>query len=396
MLGRLVALLGVVLLAAAPAVRALAAEAAPQAPPPGNPAAWIVVDADTGAVIDAGNERIRMRPASTIKVLTALIALERLPADDGIPVSARAEGMPARKINMKAGQVWDLEDTIITLLTVSANDAAVALAERVGDGDLDEYVDIAQGAAERLGMEDDPALLDPAGLDDEFSNGGGTLISPRDLAIAARAAMRQPLVMQAATLPEYRYKGGDQIHHVVRQQNKLLHLYPGATGLKTGFTEQAGRCLVATATRDGRTMLAVVFDAPDSYGTAAWLLDRGFATPVAAQRDLDHLPPVIEDASIEQPEVEAAAVAPAAVTAPVPQQVVQDDGGDKTVRSLVVLVVGGLPAAVILRRRQVVARRQRARLARRAAAPGAHAPPVPTAAPSAPSPPPAFEDSLSG
>jgi D-alanyl-D-alanine carboxypeptidase (penicillin-binding protein 5/6) len=361
MRGRFLTLLvAVVVAVVAPA----SAGAQTAAPPP--PKAWIVVDADTGAIIDAGNARTPTPPASTIKVLTALIALERLPPQDTIPVSAKAEGMPARKINMKAGQVWDLEDTIITLLTVSANDAAVALAERVGDGSLDAYVEIAQETAERLGMRDSPMLFDPSGLDDEFSNRGGTLISARDLAIAGRAALRQPLIMRAATIPEYRYKGGDGIDHVVRQKNLLLSLYPGATGLKTGYTKRAGRCLIATATRDGRTMLAVVIDAVDSYASAAWLMDKGFATPVAAQGELDHLPPVVEGASIARPDLEAAAAPTPVVEPPLQAATGGDDesGGSSTTRSLVVLVVGGLPAAVILRRRQVVARRARARQAR--------------------------------
>ena len=369
MRGRLSTLLAaVVVLLGAPAVAAQNAPAPPPGAPP-LPKAWIIVDADTGAVIDEGNARAITRPASTIKVLTALIALERLPANDGIPVSAKAEGMPARKINMKAGQVWDLEDTLITLLTVSANDAAVALAERIGGGSLDEYVDIAHATGERLGMQDGPRLFDPAGLDDEFSNQGGTLISARDLAIAARAAMRQPLIMQAASMPEYRYKGGDAIDHVVRQKNLLLSLYPGATGMKTGFTEKAGRCLIATATRGGRTMLAVVIDAVDTYGSAAWLMDRGFATPVSAQTDLDHLPPVVEGASIEVPEMDARPAPAPARTASIQQTAADGDGGggSSAGRSMAVLVIGGLPAAVILRRRQVVARRERARLARQLA-----------------------------
>jgi D-alanyl-D-alanine carboxypeptidase len=179
--------------------------------------------------------------------------------------------------------------------------------------------------------------------------------------------MRQPLIMRAATIPEYRYKGGDGIDHVVRQKNLLLSLYPGATGMKTGFTEKAGRSLIATATRNGRTMLAVVIDAVDIYASAGWLMDKGFATPVSAQQGLDHLPDVVEGASIEQPEIEPAP-ASLPVEDPVEQQfVAADRDGTGTARNVAILLIGGLPAAVILRRRQVVARRERARLARLAA-----------------------------
>lgn len=263
--------------------------------------AWILVDADTGAVLDASREREAMSPASTIKIFTALVALERLPVGEPVPISARAEGMPARKINVKAGQVWDREDLLHSLLMVSANDAAVALAERVGGGTLEGYLPVAERAARRLGLEDSPVLLDPSGLDSEFSNGGGSRISARDMAIVARAALDRPDLMAIANTEAYEFTGGDNIGHTLTNHNRFLDLYDDATGLKTGLTDLAGRCFVGTATRDGRTMLVVLFDSPDIYLTAAALLDRGFALPVGAQGGLDRLPDVVADASSGAP-----------------------------------------------------------------------------------------------
>jgi D-alanyl-D-alanine carboxypeptidase len=317
------------------------------------PAAWILVDADTGAVLDGRDIRQPHLPASTIKLFTALVAFQRLPADDPVPISAQAAGMPARRIAVATGQAWDREDLLYSMLTVSANDAAVAIAERVGGGSLEGWEMVAAMAATGLGLEDDPDLSDPAGLDDEFSNGEGSRISARDLAVVARAVLAEPELMAMVAVDEYRFTGGDGIVHSVDSRNRLLELYPGAVGLKTGFTEAAGRCLVAAATRDGRTMLAVLFDAPDMYLTAAALLDRGFATPVAAEDDLDHLPAVVPGATRDAPEPVPGAVAAelGPVVAAPPEQPGLNDPGV----ALAVVVLGTAPALAI--RRRLVRRR---------------------------------------
>src|SRR5262245_19490009 len=114
------------------------------------PKAFILVDADTGAVIARQDDRTVRLPASTIKLMTALIAVQRLKPGDGIPISPLAEGMPARKINVKAGQVWTFQDLLYSMMMVSANDAAVAIAEKIGGGSLDSYLRIADATAERL------------------------------------------------------------------------------------------------------------------------------------------------------------------------------------------------------------------------------------------------------
>src|SRR5207248_2647953 len=157
-------------------------------PPPPMPKAWVLVDADTGAVLDQGNAHQPLPPASVTKVLTALIATEQIQPGADIPISAEAQGMPARNMNMKAGQVFKFEDILHALLMVSANDAAVALAEKVS-GSRQEFANEMAQTAQRIGMTDNPVLRDPAGLDDEFSNEGGNLLSAHDLAVAARNAM---------------------------------------------------------------------------------------------------------------------------------------------------------------------------------------------------------------
>ena len=341
------------LVGAAPA-RAQAPARSSTAPPP-LPRAWILVDADTGAVLSSQAARTKERPASTIKLLTALIATENLHATDPIPISATAAGMPARKINVKTSQVWTFDSLLHSMLMVSANDAAVAIAEKLGGGTLDGYASVANATADRLGLADAPVLSDPAGLDDEFSYKGGSLISPRDLAIVARAVLHRPELLAIVQTEHFEFQGGDGVGHELNNHDLFLSLYPGATGLKTGTTDKAGRTFVGTATRDGRTMLAVVFDAVDVYGSAGALLDQGFATPVNAESALtDRLPDVVKDASIP-----TTAPAPADGEAAGTNTPLASSGSglslDSTPVAVAILVLGLAPL-VFVRRRLTVPR----------------------------------------
>ncbi len=328
-------------------VAGFAAPAGAQPAPP-LPKAYVLVDADTGAIIDQQDARAIHPPASTIKLLTALIAVQHLKPDDPIPISPVAESMPARKINVKAGQVWRFEDLLYSMMMVSANDAAVAIAETLGGGSLDGFVRLADDTAARLGLEDHPILNDPAGLDDEFSNKGGDRISARDLAIISRAVLARRDLVDVINTRDYAFTGGDGIGHTLTNHDLFLDLYPGANGLKTGTTDLAGHTFVGSATRGGRTMLAIVFDAEDYYGSAGRLLDQGFNTPVTAETGLDHLPDVVNDASLPPP------APPPSVAASARPAVTSDRSlVDSSAFAIVVLFVGLVPL-VALRRRVVV------------------------------------------
>src|SRR5205085_10320712 len=112
-------------------------------------------------------------------------------------------------------------------------------------------------------------------------------------------------------------------------EDRLLKEYPGAIGVKTGYTKKAGHSFIGAATRDGRTMLGVVMGAPDPYRNAEALLDRGFTTPVAAEGGLEHLPPVLRDAALAEP----AKAVPLPVRTPAPQAFrVADDDTVRVVR----------------------------------------------------------------
>jgi D-alanyl-D-alanine carboxypeptidase (penicillin-binding protein 5/6) len=251
--------------------------ATPMTSPLPAPKTWIVVDAGSGAVLNQGNDREPRPPASLTKLLTALIAVEQFPPGTPIPVSARAAAEPPTKLNMQPGQVWSFGDALYALLLSSANDAAAALAERLG-GTLEGFAAEMQAAGLQLGLQDNPVLEDPAGLDDDNSVLGGNLLSARDLAIIARAALAQPLLASVVATPVYEFVGPDGIHHRLGNHNELLKTYPGAIGMKTGYTAKSGADLIGAARRNGRTLIAVVLGAPSTYKDVTALLDRGFST----------------------------------------------------------------------------------------------------------------------
>ena len=294
---RLLVAMVIALASVATPVSARPAEAATPvttAPLPPPPKAWILVDGDTGNVIDAGSERVRMPPASLTKVVTALAA-SQLPPDQPITISDRAAAAPADKLFMKPGSVWTADEMVRALLLSSANDAAIALAEQVG-GSVDGFQAVMARVAQGLGMADSPILLDPAGLDGPDGVGGGNFVSARDLAIAGRALLSVPTLASIVATTVYYFDGPDNVHHRLTNHNKpFLTTYAGAIGLKTGYASRAGGCPMAAARVDGRTMLAVVLNGANPNVTAAMLLDKGFATPVSAEDGTERLPAVNGD-----------------------------------------------------------------------------------------------------
>ena len=263
--------------------------AKPSAPP--MPAAYILVDADSGVVITERNPHVPLRPASTVKIMTGLTALERLSDNAKITVSERAAAMPAMKIGLDAGEVWPIKDIVHSIFMVSANDSAYALAENAS-GTAEAFAADMASTGARLGMLDS-TFADPAGLDDSTSLNGGSRMSVYDLSIAARNALAVPQIADPAVLMSYKFTGPDGVPHSLRNHNDtFLESYDGATGLKTGYTSRAGRGLVCTASRNGRSMIVAVLDVYDVDGWCTRLLNQGFATPPDSQGVGERIPPV--------------------------------------------------------------------------------------------------------
>ncbi len=233
-------------------------------PPEVNARAFLLADYSTGTVILARNEREPLPPASLTKVMTALIALERASPEEVVVVSERAAQAEGMRMGLLPGQKVRLRTLLYGLLLLSANDAAVAIAEHVA-GSVDAFVELMNARAAELGMRD-THFVNPHGLDAE-----GHLSSAYDLFLLARYALANEtfasiVASQALEDEGYRFENS----------NRLLRLYPGADGVKTGTTEAAGECLIASATRGNRRGIAIVLDSPDRYGEAATLLEYYF------------------------------------------------------------------------------------------------------------------------
>jgi len=238
-----------------------------------NAEAKLLVEASTGKVLHAENATYPWYPASVTKLMTAYTALRavkqsRLTLDSLITVSRNAAAQQPTKMGFKVGTRLTVDNALKMLLVKSANDVAVTIAEGVG-GSMAGFADMMNANARRLGMTQSH-FINPNGLPAE-----NHVTSARDLAILARAVIQE--------FPEY-----DSYFHihairygkrVMRNYNSLLDRYPGADGMKTGFICASGYNLVATATRGGRRLIAVILGAYSGATRAqqaAQLLERGF------------------------------------------------------------------------------------------------------------------------
>lgn len=244
-------------------------------PPPRITAtAALLMDVRTGEVLWARAPDRPWPPASTTKILTALLAAERLRLQDPVTVSARAEAQRnGSAIGMRQGEVWSVEALLHALLLHSANDAAVALAEAVS-GSVEAFAAEMTRRARALGARRS-TFVNPHGL-----HHPGHLTTARDLALITREALRHPAIDAIVRRPTWRLVRPGQPPVELINRNRLLWLYAGADGVKTGWTAQSGPSLVASATRGGRRLIAVVLNSSEVFGDAARLLDYGFTASV--------------------------------------------------------------------------------------------------------------------
>jgi len=240
---------------------------------PAHAGASILVEADSGKVLRADNATYPWYPASVTKLMTMYVTLQavkqgRITFDTLFTVSRNAVAQSPTKMGYAAGTQVTVDNALKMMMVKSANDMAVLLAEGI-DGSIENFADDMTKTAHRLGMTESN-FVNPNGLPAD-----GQVTSARDLAILARALIHD--------FPEYNFywhipaiKFG---RRVVRNYNTLLGRYPGADGMKTGFICASGFNLVATATRNGRQLIAVVLGSPSGAARAvkaAELLESGF------------------------------------------------------------------------------------------------------------------------
>jgi len=236
--------------------------------------ASIVVDFETGKVLHETNADTRNYPASLAKMMTLYLAFEALQSgdltlDQQLNISRRAAGMPSSKLGLRAGKKISVKNVILALVTKSANDAAVVMAEALGGKEY-KFAQLMTKKARALGM-----------AKTRFRNASGLpnrsqVSTARDMAVLARALIRDyPEFYELFSTPKFTYQGKTHNNH-----NRLLRYYEGTDGIKTGYIRASGFNLVASAVRNGRRVIAVVFGGktPRSRDRhIARLMDTAFA-----------------------------------------------------------------------------------------------------------------------
>lgn len=237
--------------------------------------AAVVMDVSSGRVLYGRDIHARLPQASTTKITTAILALEKGNLQDSVRISRHAAETGGSSIWLEEGEVHTLEDLIYALMLNSANDAAVAIAEHIA-GSEEAFVSMMNAKAREIGATD-THYANPHGLPDPEHYS-----SAYDLALLARYALKIPAFREVIQTRERVIPWeGHEWSRLLQNKNGFLfgpQSYPGAIGVKTGYTQEAGRCLVAAASRDGWELVTVVLNSPDIYGEAAKLLDYAFAT----------------------------------------------------------------------------------------------------------------------
>lgn len=262
--------------ALAAALLVLPVEAAAVGAPAVEAASAILMEKETGTILYEQNAHDKLEPASVTKVMTLLLVMEaidsgRLSLDETVTMSAHAVSMGGSQIWLKENEQMTVRDLLKAVTVVSANDGAVALAERVA-GSEEAFVAMMNQRALELGMTD-TCFVNCTGLP-----AAGHLTSAHDIAVMSRE-----LILNHPSIREYTTIWMDTLRDGAFQlsnTNKLIRFYEGATGLKTGSTDSALYCLSATAERDGMELIAVVMKSPTSekrFESAKSLLNYGFA-----------------------------------------------------------------------------------------------------------------------
>lgn len=229
-----------------------------------------LVDRQTGRVLWQMSGYNRRAPASTTKLLTAVVAVQRGRLDEVFEVSRRAASVSGSSAQIGPGERYPLRELLEGMLLRSGNDAAHAIAESVG-GTMPHFMELANDEAVRMGARQ-THFVNPHGLTASHHYTTAT-----DLAIIARTAISSPEIARIVSSQELVFEQEGGHGRTIRNTNQLLGSYLGADGAKTGTTSAAGKCLVASATRGDVRLIAVLLHGGDRYGAARTLLDYGFS-----------------------------------------------------------------------------------------------------------------------
>ncbi|HHW31919.1 MAG TPA: D-alanyl-D-alanine carboxypeptidase [Clostridiaceae bacterium] len=234
-----------------------------------NAQAAVVMDMDSGRVLFEKNAYSRRAMASTTKIMTAILAVENGNLNDEVTISKRAASIRGSTIGLQEGDKLTLKELLYGLMLSSGNDAAIAIAEHIGSS-VEEFAKMMTKKAYQIGARN-TCFINPHGLDTD-----GHYTTAYDMALIARYALNNPIINEIVKTQKIQSSFG-----TLYNTNELLGVYPGADGVKTGYTGKAGRCLVASATRNGHRLISVVLGSPTRGARAQSskdILDYAFST----------------------------------------------------------------------------------------------------------------------
>lgn len=229
----------------------------------------ILIDASSGKILFEKNAKLRLPMASTTKIMTALVALEHGDPQRIIEIDQRAVGTEGSSVYFEKGEKITLEDLLYCLMLASANDAAAAIAYAIA-GEIEQFAVLMNKKAADLGLFD-TAFKNPHGLDAE-----GHYTTAEDLARLSAHALNNPDFLKIVSTNSAKVKT-NLSERTLFNHNRLLRTYEGCIGVKTGYTQKSGRCLVSAAERGGLRLVCVTLGAPDDWNDHKNLLDYGFS-----------------------------------------------------------------------------------------------------------------------
>ncbi len=243
-----------------------------------NATAAILVNAETGEVLYSKHSRDIMAPASTTKIMTAIIAIENGNLDRKIRVSRAAAAKPGSSMYLKRGEVQTLRNLLYGLMLASGNDSATAIAESIA-GSESQFAGMMTRKAHKLGM-NNTQYKNASGLP-----AAGHYTTAYDMSILARYCLKNSVFAQIVQTKVAAVSSSrSSARRTLTNHNKLLWQYPYTTGIKTGYTRRAGKCLVASANQNGTSLISIVLKSDSMYDDSIQLFDFGFqkVAPVAS------------------------------------------------------------------------------------------------------------------
>ena len=230
---------------------------------------WVIYDVDAGVNLAEQNADEERPMASVTKIMTGLVVRDEVAMDERVRITEFAAATGEAEIGIAPGELWSVEDLLTAVMVRSGNDAAVALAEYVG-GSVEGFSDLMNAKADELGLTGS-RFANPHGLDAD-----GHYTTANDLVAMTLAAMEDPVLARMGRTRLVKFKPDPSgVERIAQSTNKLLGVYPGVVGFKTGFTNNAGLVLVSVMEIGDRTLIGVVMNSEAHFDDTRELLDWG-------------------------------------------------------------------------------------------------------------------------